>query len=546
MISEPVLANPDYSKPFIIQTDASDLGMGGVLVQGEGANERVIAYASSKFSAAQKNYMTTERECLAVITAIEKFRPYIDGVKFTVVTDHASLLWLKNIKDPTGRLCRWSLRLQAFDFEFVHRKGKNMVVADALSRAIDVIDISSFPNSEDTWYKTLVQRVKRQPAQFAQFRIENGVLYKNCPIKQRRLGYVSEWRVVVPSAKRTDVIKHCHDPPLSAHGGYYKTVDRVRREFFWPHMDKDVRTYVQNCEICKSIKPSNKTQTSPMGTFRKPVRPWHMLYVDFIGPLPRSKQGFCYVFTVIDSFSKFVHAEPMRVATSNSAIAFLEKRIFLVFGVPEMLISDNCSQFVSNDFRNFLERYSVKFWPVARYHPQANASESANKTVETSIRAYIKEDTNHREWDKHIHEISCAMNSAVHSSSKLSPYFVNFGQHIITSGKTYSTQIDDDSVETRTEENFKRIRETVTKNLIKNYEQSKKRYDLRSRPISYKKGDIVWKNNLTQSNASKAVIAKFFGKVKCKVKRKIGTNSYELEDMNGKNVGVYNTDQLKS
>lgn len=106
--------------------------MGGVLVQGEGENEKVIAYTSSKFSAAQKNYMTTERECLAVITAIEKFRPYVDGVKFTVVTDHASLLWLKNVKDSTGRLCRWSLRLQAFDFDFIHRKGRDMVVAEVV------------------------------------------------------------------------------------------------------------------------------------------------------------------------------------------------------------------------------------------------------------------------------------------------------------------------------------------------------------------------------------------------------------------------------
>lgn len=125
LVSAPVLANPDYEKPFIIQTDASDIGMGGVLVQGEGENERVIAYCSAKFSAAQRNYQTTERECLAVITAIEKFRPYIEGVKFTVVTDHASLLWLKNLKDPTGRLCRWSLRLQPYDFDFVYLRTKS-------------------------------------------------------------------------------------------------------------------------------------------------------------------------------------------------------------------------------------------------------------------------------------------------------------------------------------------------------------------------------------------------------------------------------------
>ena len=163
LVSEPVLANPDYEQPFTIQTDASDLGMGGVLVQGEGKGcEKVIAYMSSKFSSAQRKYTTTERECLAVITAIEKFRQYIEGTKFKVVTDHASLLWLKNLKDPSGRLCRWALRLQPYDFEFIHRRGTQMAVADALSRAIESIDIAQFPNAKDSWYSSMINKKSRK------------------------------------------------------------------------------------------------------------------------------------------------------------------------------------------------------------------------------------------------------------------------------------------------------------------------------------------------------------------------------------------------
>lgn len=96
LVSEPVLASPNYDQPFIIQTDASDTGIGGVLVQGTGESERAIAYFSQKLSASQRKYQTTERECLAVIVGIEKFRPYIEGTHFTVVTDHASLQWLQN------------------------------------------------------------------------------------------------------------------------------------------------------------------------------------------------------------------------------------------------------------------------------------------------------------------------------------------------------------------------------------------------------------------------------------------------------------------
>ena len=323
LVSEPVLTNPNYNEPFTIQTDASDLGMGGVLVQGEGkGKERVIAYMSAKFSPSQRKYSTTERECLAVITAIEKFRHYIEGSKFKVITDHASLLWLKNLKDPTGRLCRWALRLQPYDFELVHRKGTQMVVADALSRAIETIDISSFSKSSDNWYNLLRKKIIENSQKYPQYRVEQDRLYKICTNNKTRYGYISKWKVVVPESERRHVIDECHSNPLSAHGGYHKTVDRVKRDYYWPQLDKQVRDFVRQCEVYNSIKPSNHINKAPMGNFRDPARPWHMLYLDFIGPLPRSKNGHSHILTVVDSFSKFVHAHPLNNATSKHLLNF--------------------------------------------------------------------------------------------------------------------------------------------------------------------------------------------------------------------------------
>lgn len=527
LVSAPVLANADYTKPFIIQTDASDLGMGGVLVQGEGCDERVVAYTSAKFSATQRNYQTTERECLAVITAIEKFRPYIEGVKFTVVTDHASLLWLKNIKDPTGRLCRWALRLQPYNFDIVHRRGSQMVVADAMSRAIESLDSQSFSSAADEWYDALMIKVVNSPDKYSQFRVENSLLYKNCSSRRSKNGYLASWRLVVPVCKINDVMTECHVPPLSAHGGYHKTIDRIRRQFYWPNMDNDVRNYVRKCEVCKATEPTNLTQKSPMGNFREPQQPWHTLHLDFIGPLPRSKGGFCHILTVVDSFSKFLHAHPMRTATANGIVQFLEKRIFLTFGVPEVVITDNSSQFVSAELGKLLKRYNVKHWPVARYHPQANAAEAANKTIGTAIRAYVKDSINHREWDKYLCEIVCAINTSRHSSTKYSPYFINFGQNMVTSGTEHSLNLDDQHDEMNPDQaRFEKIRQIVKENLEKSYNTGKKRYDLRTRPIEYKTGDIVWKSNSQQSNAAKAVTAKFFGRVKCRVRKKVGTCSF--------------------
>lgn len=541
LTSSPILANPDYARPFIIQTDASNYGVGAVLLQGEGDDERVISFMSKKLSPAEQKYQTTERECLAVLMAIDKFRPYIEGVKFTVVTDHASLLWLQNLRDPAGRLGRWALRLQAYNFDLLHRKGSLMVVADALSRAIDSVDIKI--KSKDVWYETLVKKVIENPENYPQFRVENGILSKYCDRGKKANGYGLNWRVVVPKESRQEVMFKCHDDPLSAHGGYLKTLDRVNRKHYWPKMDKDVRNYVNKCDVCKASKQSSQCQKAPMGKYREVKRPWQMIYMDFVGPLPRSKGGFCYMFVVVDAFSKFVHIQPLRAATSKSIISFLRDRIFYTFGVPEIVVSDNGQQFSAKEFKRFLDSFEVKLWFTSRYHPQANAAEAANKVIGTSIRAYIKDASHHRDWDCHLAEIASAMNSATHTSTKFSPYFINFGQNIIISGKEYASQ---SQVDIPRLDNLSEIRLIVAENLLRAFETSKQRYDLRSRPISYKPGDIVWKRNFILSDAAKGISAKLCPKYeKCVIESKVGSNTYSIKNLNGKSLGLFSTQHLK-
>lgn len=547
LTSEPILTNPNYDQPFIIQTDASNLGVGAVLLQGFGESERVISYFSRKLSSAEQKYQTTERECLAVINAIEKFRPYIEGARFTVVTDHASLQWLQNLRDPAGRLGRWALRLQAHNFELVHRKGRLMVVPDALSRAVDSVDVPSFGNSNDPWYEALLNKCQMNPEKFTQFRVENRVLYKYCEQGKQSLGYRLSWRVVVPKNERLNVLQQCHDEPMSGHGGFYKTLDRIQRTYFWPKMSNEIRRYVNNCEVCKASKQTNIQQRAPMGEYREATRSWQILYMDFIGPLPRSRSGYSYIFVVVDSYTKFVHMSPIRQATSKAVIKVLRDDIFFVHGVPQVVICDNGKQFVSGDFRKFLDSFDTKLWLISRYHPQANAAEATNKTIGTTIRAYTKKG-NHRDWDIHLKQISCAMNTSTHSSTKLSPYFVNYGQNMMLSGKDYNIPVmDADGSSQNRDERFRDIRNVVSKNLRAAYERGKHRYNLRSRVISYSPGETVWKKNFVLSDAARGVSAKLSPKyVKCMVKAKVGSCSYDLIDMDGKPLGVFSSQDLKA
>lgn len=174
---------------------------------------------------------------------------------------------------------------------------------------------------------------------------------------------------------------------LNAHGGIYKTMHRISTNYYWPGMEQDVIRYIKSCDVCKAVKQSSKIQVTPMGHQRITTRPWESLYMDFVGPFPRSKSGNVYLFVVIDNFSKFVVIHPIKEANTRAITKFLENNIFLVYGVPKIIIADNGSQFTSSQFSDLLERYKIKKHLVARYHPQANAAEAANKTIGTAIRA---------------------------------------------------------------------------------------------------------------------------------------------------------------
>ena len=135
LMTSPILAHPDWSKSFILDTDASDCGIGAVLSQvNSDASECVIAYASRSLSRQEQRYCVTRRELLAVVEFVKHFREYLLGRRFTLRTDHGSLVWLKNFKEPEGQLARWLERLEEYDFTVVHRQGSLHNNADALSR----------------------------------------------------------------------------------------------------------------------------------------------------------------------------------------------------------------------------------------------------------------------------------------------------------------------------------------------------------------------------------------------------------------------------
>lgn len=205
-----------------------------------------FAYYSEKMNKAQSNYSVTEYACLAVVLALKKFRPYVEGQDFTIITDHASLQWLMKQLDLTGRLARWSLKLQGFRFNIEHRRESQNVVPDCLSRQNfeevfelelnPLIDLES-PHFDSEEYVKLRRTILENRPQLPDLSITNNKIYKRCEFSNGKLeDEMFNWKLWVPSSLVQEVIDNAHSQPNKCHGGVGKTIERLRRNLYWPHM----------------------------------------------------------------------------------------------------------------------------------------------------------------------------------------------------------------------------------------------------------------------------------------------------------------------
>lgn len=560
LVSAPVLSCPNFEIPFCIQTDASDFGLGAVLSQTENGVEKVICYASRSLTKAERKYSTVEKECLAVLFAVEKWRPYIEGTKFTVVTDHHSLKWLHKIKDPIGRIARWSVRLQQYDFEVIHRPGKNHIVPDTLSRSVTKVDCvqnhqttlddTGWGNTSDKWYKNLKTCISNNPESYPQWTIHGNNLYKKSKPKYPDLTG-TPWLCVVPKDFRKTVIREHHDPPHCGHLGVFKTAARISERFYWPKLRADVANYIRHCVTCLQTKPEQKPSAGRMLS-KQPTaeRPWQLVSVDLVGPLPKSSSGYMYILSVLDCFSKFVLFFPLRRATTPAIVKSLEDQVILIYGAPETIIVDNGPQFRSSIFRKLMENYSVTISFTPNYHPQANPVERVHRVLKTMLASYVRD--KHQHWDRYLHKVASAIRSSRSEVTNLTPNFINFGREIRLSGNTFHDleQPPDSIVENpeNVSDTLKQVFLDVRERLTKAYHTSKKSYDLRRRSDSFQLNQRVWKRNYVLSDANKRFTSKLAPKFSGPfvITRVLSPWTYELADSSGHSIGTWHAKDLKA
>jgi transposase len=433
LVKAPILSCPDFSRPFCLQTDASYSGLGSVLTQNLEGEEKVIAYASRSLTDAEKKYSVTEKELLAILWSIRKFRPYLEGYNFEVVTDHFALKWLNTLQNPSGRLARWSLELQEYSFTVTHRKGNLHKVPDALSIIPELtalqMETVDFSKITDPWYQHRLRQVQESLGDWPDWNVDNGRLYH---LRLNLLGSVVEgtierWKLVVPLDFRHIVFEENHDVPTAGHLGITKTFLRIARSYHWPGLFRDVVKYVRSCKVCQVQKVEQKVPVGKM-SFRRVDGPWVTVTTDLLGPYPRSKKGNQYVVVFQDYFTKWVELKTLRSATAKRVVDAFRNLVVLKWGVPRHLICDNGPQFVSNLFAKVAEAYNMELKFTPPYTPQANPTERVNRVIKTMMSSYMGKV--HDDWDSYLAECAHCLNSVIHSGTGYSPAYFNFGREL--------------------------------------------------------------------------------------------------------------------
>jgi len=331
------------------------------------------------------------------------------------------------------------------------------------------------------------------------YSLSRGTLY--CSAGKRR-----GEKLVVPAAAIPIVFAYFYDSPLGGHLGVSKTINKIRSQFIWKGMDREIRSQVRASQTCALSKPA---QSSRLGLLVSKVvqRPMQKIFIDYVGKLPRSKAGNSAILVCVDAFSKFVWLIPVRQATTKVTIKALQERIFSSFSVPEILVSDNAQCFTSKEFWQFCFELGVKHVTMSPYYPQPSHAERFNRNLRAALIAYHS--GAHAMWDQNLTWLQLVFNTAEHESTKATPFRVIFpfrmGSPLINQWK-----INELLPERFNRRTLKYVYKwmAVKQNLLRSQASMAIRYNRDRVPQPFKVGDLVYYRNHPISHAGRQITAK--------------------------------------
>ncbi|CAD6186088.1 unnamed protein product [Caenorhabditis auriculariae] len=457
LTTAPILAGPTPGQPYQIESDASSIAIGAVLLQAKNPGEplHAIAYASRKLRAAERNYAAIETEALALVFALNEFRTYVLGCPITAIVDHRPLTSLMVRKDLVGRLAKFQLIIAEYDIQITYRPGSKNVVPDALSRYIEdeardpiiktakkatvahlhdtsTLDVDSFRKiqNETKWIRDAISELSTGNSASKNEANKRYVLYNDMLYAKPRSA-AHPPLLILPRADAItkSIIQEVHNDPITgAHLGATKTAQAIKRRLVWTNIDDDVRLFVAQCTKCQKRKPNAWQATrEPLGSLPIGDAPGQRWHIDVLGPLPITARQNRYILTMVDAFSKLLITVPINTQETTVIVRAILDNLVTKHGTPQCIVTDNGSNFQSKSFKDTINTLGMTHISTAPYHKNSNGQvERYHRTLEESLAAFVNDTQS--DWDDYLSLITFALNTTPHTTTGLSPFFVTHGR----------------------------------------------------------------------------------------------------------------------
>jgi transposase InsO family protein len=495
--TETLLAYPQFDKPFVIHTDASDTQLGAVISQ----DKKPIAFYSRKLSPTQKRYTTTEQELLSIVETLKEFRNILLGHEIIVYTDHRNLTF-KNFN--TDRVMRWRLAIEEYCPDLVYIKGEKNVVADALSRLaskddeienIEFIsdhfgfDDKDLPRSMYPLKFSTLAKYQRNDKKLMK-KAESNEKYSSQPFHggENDIELITkEGKIVIPEQLQERVVQWYHT--FLCHPGETRTENTIRQHFTFKGLRPMVQDIVGKCSVCQKSKKHNK-KYGHLPIKIAETNPWETLCVDLIGPYTVSRKGgkslTLWCCTMIDPATGWVEILEIDRKSADEIINVVDQAWLSRYPWPTKVISDRGGEFMK-EFSESLEEYGIKKKTITTRNPQANAIlERAHQTIGNIIRTFDFEDLDEEDpWSGIISAAAFALRATISTTTEKSPMQMVYGRDAILNIKhtTDWTRIKKRKQEliksNNVRENIKRIKHTysVGDKILIRTETNKAKYD---------------------------------------------------------------------
>lgn len=436
--SATLLVHPHANAPLALFTDASNHSVGACLQQLVDNIWQPLAFFSKKMSQKESSWPAYYRELLAIYTAIQHFRHFLEGHSFTIYTDHKPLIYA--FKQNREKLPPIQLNQLSFIAEFStniqHVKGSDNVVADTLSR----IEAISTPLN----YEKLVKSQENDDE------LKNIIQDNSSSLKIERVSIpgislavycdvsTGKPRPFITYQYRRAVFESLHN---LSHPGANASLKLISDRFVWPSIKKDCRNWARACNDCQRSKISRHTH-APLGSFETPTQRFSHIHIDLIGPLPPA-HSFRYCLTVIDRFTRWSEVYPLQSITAESVIHGLLACWISRFGVPKTITSDRGAQFTSHLFKSFTKNFGIKHNFTTSWHPASNGMvERLHRQLKAAIMAHSETD-----WFYALPLVLLGIRSAFKEDIKATTAELVYGETLRLPGELFASDLSNQNLE---------------------------------------------------------------------------------------------------